>query len=121
MYAFLQLLCIFWCIHDLCSLLPAAVYCWCPAGPDSWSYWAPKEQTRKMMSAEATHEGGNYGPGSWMYWQKQRQLLAAQAANEGGNYGEWLDWCPKRNYTAALRVAMTSRPCSAAGNQTGCL
>jgi hypothetical protein len=41
-----------------------------------------------MMSAEATNEGGNYGPGSWMYWQKQRQLLAAQAANEGGNYGE---------------------------------
>jgi hypothetical protein len=53
-------------------------------------YWDPKEQTRKLQGAEATNEGGNYGPGSWMYWQKQRQLLAAQAATEGGNYGECL-------------------------------
>jgi hypothetical protein len=69
----------------------ALFICCCLAGPDSWSYWAPKEGTRKMMSAEATNEGGNYGPGSWMYWQKQRQLLAAQAANEGGSYGECSD------------------------------
>jgi hypothetical protein len=45
-----------------------------------------------MMSAEATNEGGNYGPNSWTYWQKQRQLLAAQAANEGGNYGEYYNY-----------------------------
>jgi hypothetical protein len=55
-------------------------------------YWGPKEQARKLMSAEATNEGGNYGPGSWMYWDAKdqtRKLQGAQEVNEGGNYGEW--------------------------------
>jgi hypothetical protein len=51
-------------------------------------YWSPNKQARKLQGAEAANEGGNYGPGSWMYWQKQRQLLAEQAANDGGNYGK---------------------------------
>jgi hypothetical protein len=59
-----------------------------------------------MMSAEATNEGGNYGPNSWTYWQKQRQLLAAQAANEGGNYGECL------SMAIVVLVRMLTLPCS---------
>jgi hypothetical protein len=61
------------------------------AGPDSWSYWAPKEQTRKLQGVEAANEGGNYGPDSWSYWAPKegtRKLQGAQATQEGGNYGE---------------------------------
>jgi hypothetical protein len=82
-------------------------------------YWDPKEQSRKLQGAEAANEGGNYGPGSWMYWQKQRQLLgeepsadgaatgrklmSADAANEGGNYGpgSWMYWQKQRQLLAA--------------------
>jgi hypothetical protein len=62
-----------------------------PAGPDSWSYWAPKEGARKLMSADAAQEGGNYGPDSWSYWAPKegaRKLQGAEATQEGGSYGE---------------------------------
>jgi hypothetical protein len=90
-----------------------------PTGPESWSYWAPKEGTRKLQGAQATQEGGNYGPDSWSYWQKQRQLLgdepsaegtaagrklmSAEATNEGGNYGpgSWMYWQKQRQLLAA--------------------
>jgi hypothetical protein len=74
-------------------LLRCILSCPIPAGPDSWSYWAAKEQTRKMQAAQATQEGGNYGPDSWSYWgpkEGARKLQGADAVNrggEGGNFG----------------------------------